>query len=75
MRDIAAACRDLEQMKGLGVRVALDDFGTGYASLAQLQRMPADILKVDRAFIAALEEGEQSADLLQAIVGVGDRCR
>jgi diguanylate cyclase (GGDEF)-like protein len=71
MRDIAAACRDLEQMKGLGVRVALDDFGTGYASLAQLQRMPADILKVDRTFIAALEEGERSADLLQAIVGVG----
>jgi diguanylate cyclase (GGDEF)-like protein len=71
MRDIAAACVDLEQMKQLGVRVAIDDFGTGYASLAQLQRMPADILKVDRGFIAALDDGEQGADLLQAIVGVG----
>jgi diguanylate cyclase (GGDEF)-like protein len=71
MRDIAAACSDLEQMKQLGVRVAIDDFGTGYASLAQLQRMPADILKVDRSFLAALDEGEQGADLLQAIVGVG----
>jgi diguanylate cyclase (GGDEF)-like protein len=71
MRDIAAACVDLEQMKQLGVRVAIDDFGTGYASLAQLQRMPADILKVDRSFIAALDDGEQGADLLQAIVGVG----
>ncbi len=71
MRDVAAACMDLEQMKQLGVRVAIDDFGTGYASLAQLQRMPADILKVDRAFVSALEEGEQGADLLRAIVGVG----
>jgi EAL domain-containing protein (putative c-di-GMP-specific phosphodiesterase class I) len=61
---------DLEQMKQLGVRIALDDFGTGYASLSHLQRVPADILKVDRSFVAALE-GEQGADLLQAIVGVG----
>jgi predicted signal transduction protein with EAL and GGDEF domain len=71
MHDIAAACMDLQQMKQPGVRVALDDFGTGYASLAQLQRVPADILKVDRSFVAALEDGGQSADLLQAIVGVG----
>ena len=71
MRDVAAACVDLEQIKRLGVRVAIDDFGTGYASLAQLQRMPADILKVDRAFVAALDDGEQGADLLRAIVGVG----
>jgi diguanylate cyclase (GGDEF)-like protein len=70
-RDIAAACRDLEQMKQLGVRIAIDDFGTGYASLAQLQRVPADILKVDRSFLAALDEDGQSASLLQAIVGVG----
>jgi diguanylate cyclase (GGDEF)-like protein len=70
-RDIAAACRDLEQMKQLGVRIAIDDFGTGYASLAQLQRVPADILKVDRSFLASLDDDEQSVSLLQAIVGVG----
>ena len=71
MRDIAAASADLQQLKALGVRVALDDFGTGYASLAHLQRMPADILKIDRSFVAALEEGGNSAELLRAIVGVG----
>ncbi len=71
MRDVAAACMDLQQMKQLGVLVAIDDFGTGYASLSHLQRLPADILKVDRSFVAALDEGEQSAELLRAVVGVG----
>jgi diguanylate cyclase (GGDEF)-like protein len=71
IRDVAAACEHLEEIKALGVSVAIDDFGTGYASLSQLQRLPADILKVDRSFIAALEEGPQSHDLLQAILGVG----
>ena len=71
MRDVSAACRHLEEIKTLGVTVAIDDFGTGYASLSQLQRMPVDILKVDRSFIAALGESPQSQDLLAAIIGVG----
>jgi diguanylate cyclase (GGDEF)-like protein len=72
MRDVSAACEALKEIKALGVRVAIDDFGTGYASLSQLQRMPADILKIDRSFIAALNDGGQSRELLQAILGVGE---
>jgi diguanylate cyclase (GGDEF)-like protein len=72
MRDAAGACEALEDIKQLGVRVAIDDFGTGYASLSQLQRMPVDILKIDRSFVAALSDGGQSRELLQAILGVGD---
>jgi diguanylate cyclase (GGDEF)-like protein len=71
MRDVGAACRHLAEVKELGASVAVDDFGTGYASLSQLQQMPADVLKVDRSFIAALDGGEQNRDLLQAILGVG----
>ncbi len=71
MRDVGVACEHLREVKALGASVAVDDFGTGYASLSQLQKMPADVLKVDRSFIAALEGGEQSRDLLQAILGVG----
>jgi diguanylate cyclase (GGDEF)-like protein len=71
MRDVSAACAHLQEIKALGVTVAIDDFGTGYASLSQLQRMPVDILKVDRSFIAAIEDSPQSRDLLEAIVGVG----
>jgi diguanylate cyclase (GGDEF)-like protein len=70
MRDVAAACARLEEIKALGVRIAIDDFGTGYASLSHLQRMPVDILKVDRSFVAALDDGDQSRELLKAIMGV-----
>ncbi|MHB8240741.1 MAG: bifunctional diguanylate cyclase/phosphodiesterase [Solirubrobacteraceae bacterium] len=72
MRDVASASEALKAVKALGVRVAIDDFGTGYASLSQLQRMPVDILKIDRSFVAALNDGGQSRELLQAILGVGE---
>jgi diguanylate cyclase (GGDEF)-like protein len=71
MRDVPAASERLRDIKALGVRVAIDDFGTGYASLSQLQRMPVDILKIDRSFVAALSDGHHGRDLLQAILGVG----
>jgi diguanylate cyclase (GGDEF)-like protein/PAS domain S-box-containing protein len=61
----------LEELRSLGVRIAIDDFGTGYASLSHLQRLPVDILKVDKSFVAALSEGGKSRELLQAILGVG----
>jgi diguanylate cyclase (GGDEF)-like protein len=71
MRNVPAACEQLEAIRATGVRVAIDDFGTGYASLSNLQRVPVDILKIDMSFVAALNEGGQSRELLEAIIGVG----
>ncbi|MHB1998967.1 MAG: putative bifunctional diguanylate cyclase/phosphodiesterase [Solirubrobacteraceae bacterium] len=76
MRDVQAACKYLEEIKELGVRVAVDDFGTGYASLSHLQRLPVDILKIDRSFVTALNGQDwsrellRSSELLEAILGV-----
>jgi predicted signal transduction protein with EAL and GGDEF domain len=71
MRNLHAACEHLEAVRALGVRVALDDFGTGYASLSNLLSVPADILKIDMSFVAALDDGGQSRKLLEAVLGVG----
>ncbi len=51
MDNIERAIEVIHELKALGVTIALDDFGTGYSSLTYLQRLPIDVLKVDRMFI------------------------
>ena len=62
----------LRELKSLGVRIAIDDFGTGYSSLSYLQRLPIDILKVDRSFVSRLATAEQDWSLCGAIVKIAD---
>ena len=66
-----AAAEVLAKVRKLRVRICMDDFGTGYSSLSYLHRLPIDILKIDRSFIAALEEGEKAVAIVGAIVQLG----
>jgi diguanylate cyclase len=61
----------LQALRSQGVRLAIDDFGTGYSSLRYLQTLPVDTVKIDRSFIAKIQEGREQAALARAIVGVG----
>src|SRR5262249_1097612 len=61
----------LEDLRALGVRLALDDFGAGYSSLSYLQRLPFDKLKIDRGFVAAVDQSANAGVIIQAIVALG----
>jgi EAL domain-containing protein (putative c-di-GMP-specific phosphodiesterase class I) len=61
----------LEELRKLGVKLALDDFGSGYSSLTYLQRLPFDKLKIDRGFVAALDQSANAGVIIQAIVTLG----
>jgi EAL domain-containing protein (putative c-di-GMP-specific phosphodiesterase class I) len=60
----------LHEIKRLGVRLAIDDFGTGYSSLAYLQRLPFDILKVDKSFVDELARPGQKGSLVATILAL-----
>ena len=60
------------ELKALGVKLAIDDFGTGYSSLSYLQQLPVDEIKIDRSFIAAMGESEESANLVRTIMQLAE---
>lgn len=59
----------LDKLFAAGITIALDDFGTGFASLTHLQNLPVQVIKIDRAFVATLED-KSSASIVKAIVGL-----
>jgi len=75
MDDIDASAATLLNLKTLGLRLAIDDFGTGYSSLSYLERLPIDVLKIDRSFIAALRRGHEVPVLVRSIVKLGQTLR
>jgi len=68
MAEPDAGFQVIRRLKRLGVRLAIDDFGTGYSSLAYLHRLPVDVIKVDRSFIADLGLGSDRATLARGIL-------
>lgn len=60
----------LTQLREMKVHIALDDFGTGYTSLVYLSQIPANILKIDRAFISNLLSNPRQKTLLLHIIGM-----
>ncbi len=76
MDDMERTREHLQNVRELGVRISVDDFGTGYSSLAYLQKLPVDVLKIDRSFVRELDHTEigklsSAKALAQAITFLG----
>ncbi|MHB2023884.1 MAG: putative bifunctional diguanylate cyclase/phosphodiesterase [Mycobacteriales bacterium] len=63
----------LNRLRDLGVRISIDDFGTGFSSLAQLQKLPVDELKIDRAFVQRLAGIEADTAIVSSIIDLAHR--
>ncbi|MCZ7525310.1 MAG: EAL domain-containing protein [Acidimicrobiia bacterium] len=68
----SSALKQLFELKSLGLRLGLDDFGTGYSSLTYLKRFPIDFVKIDRGFVAGLDEEGDDAAIVRAIVQLAE---
>nr|BFD38809.1 EAL domain-containing protein [Pseudomonas sp. FFPRI_1] len=66
--DVVVARDNLQALRDVGHQVLIDDFGTGYCSLAYLQSLPVDCLKIDKAFIDALGHDAASSGVAPHII-------
>lgn len=67
VEDVEAATSTLNRLKSLGVAISVDDFGTGYSSLSYLKRFPIDYVKIDRSFVAGLDEKVDS-EIVRSVI-------
>ena len=70
MEDTVVTKQTFEKMRTLGLHVSIDDFGTGYSSLAALRKLPAEQLKIDRAFVMDLEDSAEARSIVLSIINL-----
>lgn len=70
MEDYWSNFNSLEYLKSLGVKITIDDFGTGYSSLNYLNLFPVDKLKIDKSFIAQINEKNPEPVMIHAIISL-----
>jgi len=58
----------LSALARMGVRLSIDDYGTGQSSLAYLQKLPVDRLKMDRSFVTGMVDDEANAAIVRSTI-------
>jgi diguanylate cyclase (GGDEF)-like protein len=71
VEDPLRAQQTIARLKQRGVRLSIDDYGTGYSSLANIQRLQFDELKVDRAFVTHMAIEDKDAAIVRSTVELG----
>ena len=72
VQDLTRAASRLAPLRARGVHVAVDDFGTGFSSMQYLARLPVDILKIDRKFVAGLGASTEDTVLVRSMIRLAD---
>ncbi|GAO37010.1 hypothetical protein SCT_2425 [Sulfuricella sp. T08] len=70
--DINRVISVMNRLKESGIRFSMDDFGTGYSSLSYLNRLPLDEIKIDRAFVGALDQKEGDRVMVVTILNMAN---
>ena len=69
--DVDRAIDVLSALRDRGVCIAIDDFGTGYSSMTYLQKLPVDVVKIDRSFVSRATSNEFDATVIESVVTIG----
>ncbi|MDJ0378781.1 EAL domain-containing protein [Cryobacterium sp. PH31-L1] len=70
--DLPGVIEQLTALRQLGIRISLDDFGTGFSTLAWLNSLPIDQIKIDRTFIMNVP-APSSVALVQGILALAHK--
>jgi len=73
MQDVDAAAHGATVLRGAGLEVALDDFGAARSSLGHLQRLPIDVVKLDRSFVAGVPGDVRDEAIVEGVLSIGRR--
>jgi EAL domain-containing protein (putative c-di-GMP-specific phosphodiesterase class I) len=70
VENLATAKAQLGRLSRRGMGISVDDFGVGYSSLSYIRELPIDILKIDRSFIARLDQSVAEREIVRSILGM-----
>jgi EAL domain-containing protein (putative c-di-GMP-specific phosphodiesterase class I) len=68
LEDLTETRAVIMALQGLGVRIAIDDVGTGHSGLSYMLKLGADIIKIDKMFIDALDSDRNSNTIIETLV-------